>query len=202
MGKQPSNVVFCTTGQAADALGVSLRTAQLWVEKGLLRAWKTDGGHRRISRESVERLLVNKKHTITRSDHPQRNDRLKVLVVENNDDLLKLYKTAIAKWSLPLDVVATNSGVEGLVLIGRETPDLLITDLRIFGTDGLQLIRNLANSHACGGMRIVVITGVDAEQIRLHGSLPKDVSFFPKPVPFSRLRESVADLVSRRSLFV
>ena len=50
---------FCTTREAAQMLGVSLRTAQLWAESGLLEAWKTDGGHRRISRHSVERLLAS-----------------------------------------------------------------------------------------------------------------------------------------------
>jgi excisionase family DNA binding protein len=49
---------FCTTRQAAILLNVSLRTAQLWVEKGLLEAWKTTGGHRRISRASINRRLV------------------------------------------------------------------------------------------------------------------------------------------------
>jgi excisionase family DNA binding protein len=48
---------FCTTREAAEMLGVSLRTAQLWSESGLLDAWKTGGGHRRISRQSIERLL-------------------------------------------------------------------------------------------------------------------------------------------------
>ncbi len=48
---------FCTTQEAAKLLSVSLRTAQLWVESGLLEAWKTEGGHRRISRQSIESLL-------------------------------------------------------------------------------------------------------------------------------------------------
>ena len=43
----------CTTREAAEALGICVRTAQLWVEQGRLRAWKTPGGHRRILRESV-----------------------------------------------------------------------------------------------------------------------------------------------------
>jgi len=47
----------CTTRQAAEALGVALRTAQLWTESGRLRAWKTEGGHRRILVESVRELL-------------------------------------------------------------------------------------------------------------------------------------------------
>ena len=32
---------FCTTREAADLLGVSVGTTQLWVENGLLAAWKT-----------------------------------------------------------------------------------------------------------------------------------------------------------------
>lgn len=49
---------YLTTREAAELLGVALRTAQLWVEAGTLRAWKTAGGHRRITRESVNALLA------------------------------------------------------------------------------------------------------------------------------------------------
>ena len=48
-----------TTRQADLSLGVSVRTVQLWVERGSLSAWKTPGGHRRVSRESVEQMLDN-----------------------------------------------------------------------------------------------------------------------------------------------
>ncbi|MBY0521377.1 MAG: helix-turn-helix domain-containing protein, partial [Sphingomonas sp.] len=41
---------YCTTRDAAKILGVSVRSVQVWVEKGLLRAWKTEGGHRRVDR--------------------------------------------------------------------------------------------------------------------------------------------------------
>ena len=37
-------------------LGVSPKTIQLWVDSGILAAWKTVGGHRRVTIESVERL--------------------------------------------------------------------------------------------------------------------------------------------------
>lgn len=56
---------FCTTREAAELLNVSLRTVQLWVDDGILQAWKTAGGHRRVQRESVDRLL--------RGEIPQRN---------------------------------------------------------------------------------------------------------------------------------
>ncbi|PZN30976.1 MAG: histidine kinase [Proteobacteria bacterium] len=37
-----------TTSEAARLLGVSVRTAQLLIENGPLKSWKTPGGHRRV----------------------------------------------------------------------------------------------------------------------------------------------------------
>lgn len=48
-----------TTAKAAELLGVSTRTAQLWVESGQLPSWKTPGGHRRIPRQAVLDLIEN-----------------------------------------------------------------------------------------------------------------------------------------------
>lgn len=47
----------CTTREASKLLGVSLRTIQLWVDAKRLDAWKTPGGHRRITRRSLEDLF-------------------------------------------------------------------------------------------------------------------------------------------------
>lgn len=52
--ENPSQV--CSTREAAEMLGVSLRTIQLWVDGGVLDAWKTAGGHRRVSFDSIQRL--------------------------------------------------------------------------------------------------------------------------------------------------
>lgn len=47
-----------TTAQAAKILGVSTRTAQLWMENGALASWKTPGGHRRARSEDVYALVA------------------------------------------------------------------------------------------------------------------------------------------------
>lgn len=56
-GKDVKDVL--TTAKAAQLLGVSTRTAQLWVESGQLPSWKTPGGHRRIPRRAVLNLIDN-----------------------------------------------------------------------------------------------------------------------------------------------
>ncbi|WP_306394559.1 GAF domain-containing protein [Telluria beijingensis] len=46
-----------TTREAAHLLGVAVSTAQAWMESDALPTWKTPGGHRRVRRSAVMRLL-------------------------------------------------------------------------------------------------------------------------------------------------
>ena len=201
---QSSQTAYCTTREAAELLGVSLRTAQLWVENGQLEAWKTEGGHRRISRASVMRLREGTL-TATRSADSlaarPAMDRLKILIVEDDNILLKLYKSVLSSWKLPIDIITANNGIEGLILIGRDAPDMMITDLSMPGMDGFQLIRALAASTLRAGMEIVVVSGLDAADIEAKGGLPSDVRQFPKPVPFVELHAIASKLLARRAAY-
>ena len=55
----PANEDF-TTIEVAKMLGLAVRSVQLMVDRGELSAWKTPGGHRRISRSSVEKVLAQR----------------------------------------------------------------------------------------------------------------------------------------------
>lgn len=46
-----------TTRDAARLLGISVSTAQKWIESGALESWKTPGGHRRMRQSAVLALL-------------------------------------------------------------------------------------------------------------------------------------------------
>ncbi len=48
---------YYTTSQAADLLAVSSDTVLKWVRQGKISSYRTPGGHARIPREAVERLL-------------------------------------------------------------------------------------------------------------------------------------------------
>lgn len=200
---------YCTTREAAKLLGISLRTAQLWAESSLLEAWKTEGGHRRISRASIQRLLDG--GGVISFTRPQDDGavaaaaslrRLKVLLVEDDGLLLKLYKTVIASWNLPADTITASNGVEGLIRIGRDAPDLMITDLDMPGMDGFQLLHNLANSSFREGMELIVVTGLDAETIAARGGLPEGVRVFTKPAPFKQLRTLLAGMLDHRAAYL
>ena len=182
---------YCTTREAAKILGTSLRTIQLWVESGILQAWKTPGGHRRITRESMQQLFERRTSTFAKT----RQARLKILVAEDDEDLLKLYEMTLSGWDLPLDLALVRNGFDALIKIGEAKPDVLITDLNMSGMDGFQMIRALRDEDYYRSMKIVVVTGLGKSEIKARGGLPKDVSVFFKPVAFEELRTTVLDLL-------
>ena len=203
---------FCTTREAADLLGVSLRTAQLWTESGLLTAWKTDGGHRRIDRDSVDRLLANPAErrkvapppgkpvqaTQAEAPVPAVSEDFHILVVEDNEDLLKLYRSNIAKWEGNFRVTTIDNGFNALMLIGHARPDLVITDLFMPYLDGFQMLHAIRSVPEYSNLPIVAVSGRSYADINAEGGLPADIGLFPKPIPFAKLKVLAKELASAR----
>jgi excisionase family DNA binding protein len=165
-------------------LGVSLGTVQQMVENGLLEAWKTAGGHRRIRIGSVEDYLRRR----TSGNTGQPVGQLRVLVAEDDRIMQRLYAHTFETWSLPIELRLVESGFEGLLEIGRQQPDLLISDLVMPGLDGFAMISKLRSDAKLADMDIVVITGLTHEDIEARGGLPDDVTVYGKPVPFKELK--------------
>ena len=92
--------IFCTTSEAAEILSISVGTVQLWVDTGLLEAWKTPGGHRRITRESINRMLHHKPVAAATSVVVPSGGALRVLVAEDDADLRLLYQTILSSWPM------------------------------------------------------------------------------------------------------
>lgn len=177
-----------TTREAAERLGVSLRTVQLWVESGALAAWKTMGGHRRISRDSVERVVREQEHAL---DADTADHRFRILVVEDEESLRQLYELKLDSWDLPLEILTTANGYEALLIIGDKRPDLLVADLSMPAMDGFRMIRTLKSSAEFRDLEIVVVSALDATEIEDRGGLPDGVRVFRKPIPFAELESIV-----------
>lgn len=190
-----------STREAGELLGVSLRTVQLWVESGALKAWKTAGGHRRILRSSVEDMLAERRQasgqTSRRGAEP--DEPFTVLVVDDEEDLLKLYRLHIESWELPLRLVTASNGYEGLVRLGESGARLLVTDLNMPGMDGFRMIRTLKNDASFNDLRIVAVTALGRAEIMDRGGLPDSVQVMTKPVSFSLLRELVENELNKVS---
>lgn len=185
----------CSTREAAERLGVSLRTVQLWSEAGVLRAWKTPGGHRRILLSSVEELLRKRGGELARRAE---SDRYQVLIVEDEPDFRHLFELHLGSWGLPIELHSVPSGFDALVRIGAARPDLLITDLRMPGIDGFEMIRALQASEAISDLEVIVVTALTQHTIAERGGLPDRITVLHKPLRFEDLRHRLMQLIAHR----
>ncbi len=192
---------FCTTREAALLLGVAVSTVQLWVESGLLQAWKTAGGHRRVLRSSVEAQL--RKSTLLTRSHVERRApsprRLRVMVVDDDPIMLHLYQTQLTQWPMAPEVVALDNAVAALVAIGKNPPDLLVMDLNMPTMDGFKLLGLLQQTPEISNTTIVVVSGLDDATIEQRGGVPKGIEALSKPVPFHRLL-AIATGIAKRAM--
>lgn len=184
-----SNKGKLTTNAVAKQLNVSPRTIQLWAESGVLPASKTVGGHRRFNPEDVRAL--QRQYTAAAEQDKRSPRNLRVLVVEDEPDLLFLYKQQIKRWGLPLDLQLAGDGYEGLIKIGSWQPDVVITDLLMPRIDGVHMINIIAQQKELANTDIIVVTALSPEEQESKGSIPDTVPVYTKPIPFDRLEAHV-----------
>ncbi|WP_020681239.1 response regulator [Marinobacterium rhizophilum] len=180
-----------SSSEAAKMLNVSLRTVQLWVEKGVLTAWKTPGGHRRIALESVQNLL-----------HEQNvqagfiTEKAKVLVVEDDARQRKLYSKFFARWPLNIELKMAEDGFQGLMAVGSFTPDLLITDLMMPAMDGVQMINAIREQKDAADLKIIVVTAMDRDAHEVTQLRSQGITVLQKPLSFEELKQNIKSKVS------
>jgi excisionase family DNA binding protein len=181
-----------STREAAKLLDVSLRTVQLWVESGVLEAWKTVGGHRRVSPESVQKLLASRKQSRTGE-----RGVLTVLVAEDDPVLLNLYQHKIAAWQPPVRLLTASGGYEAMISIGEQKPDVLIADLMMPYVDGFRMLRTLEQHPGATKTAVIVVTALSDEDIEKRGGIPTHIEVLRKPVNFDELETKVRALAGR-----
>lgn len=87
-----------------------------------------------------------------------------LLLVDDDPDLLKLL--AIRLKASGYRASTADSGEQALSMIAAERPDLVITDLRMSGLDGMALFHEIERRHT--GLPVIILTA--------HGTIPEAVA--------------------------
>lgn len=185
---------YCGTTYAAKLLGLSVATVQSLVEKGEIEAWKTLGGHRRLSLRAINAYLQKNSPQLAPAD-PDPRSRLSVLVVEDDEDARELYKAQFEEWDMAVDCSFMPSALEALMDIATMRPNLLITDLNMPGVDGMEMLRALKRNQQLAAMQILVISGLPKEAVAERGGLPPNSHYLEKPINFDWLHGYVTALL-------
>ena len=154
----------CTTQEAAQILGISVTSVQQLVESGVIEAWKTKGGHRRIPLAAVlaYKSTPQTAHDVAEKAVPDR--KTSILVVEDNKMQRDIYASKIASWNLPATATFCENGYQALIEIASNKPDIVLADTNI-----------------------AILSSLSPEELEARGGVPEGVVFFAKPVNYDEL---------------
>jgi len=92
-------------------------------------------------------------------------DELKrILVVDDEEDLTWSISKSLEKNERAFEVICVNDGDSALAYLASRHVDLVITDVRMPGRDGLTLLRDIQRDYP--RTRVIIMTAHDSEEIR------------------------------------
>ncbi|UTW13897.1 response regulator [Marinobacterium rhizophilum] len=196
---------ICTSRKAAEMLGVSARTVQLWADAEIIESWKTAGGHRRFSLLQVEKLVRELQDgkgpalsgAIGDATVPSRAP-VRVLVIDDEKVLLRLYELTLKSWQLPLDLHLSDNGYTGLLSVGQVEPQLLVLDLNLPNIDGFSIIAALKHSGLLERMELLVISALEPDEVLARMPVGVECQVLPKPIPFDVIKQRIEQILARQ----
>ncbi len=113
----------------------------------------------------------------------------RILLVDDQRQVSRMLRTSLELSGQDYSVVDVSSGEEALNELARGPVDLLVTDLRLPGISGLELLAKVRdlNPHA----RAIVITGAPTDEIQEEARALGVVAFLRKPLGTSFFLEAV-----------
>ena len=161
-----------------------------WVKSGFLNAGVTAGGHYRISREDLHKLIKLKGMTCCSRTEITKH---KVLIVDDDPSVRKLLIMAFLKNGFKVD--SASDGFEAGIKIVKFQPHIVILDLYMPKLDGFEVCRQLKNNNGTSNIKIVAISGYDDQKNRERILSCGADRFFEKPVDIKVILSEVYNLI-------
>ena len=119
-------------------------------------------------------------------------EKKRILIVDDEEDLTWSISKKLSRDDLNWDVICVNSGLHALEILSTRSIDLMITDLRMPGLSGLQLVTEVKAKYP--DTPIIVMTAYGSTEIK--GILEKwgSTGFIEKPFEMSDLRRLISDV--------
>ncbi len=174
---------FCGTTEVARILGLSVGTVQSLVERQELQAWKTRGGHRRISLASVQDYQ-RRNHSVALG--AAANDR--IMWVQEDGSLRQKLSQTLSKWGIRFQIDWFENMVEASMSLQTLRPGLVVIDLKTQQADAMQFIRHVHALPEFSAITLLIMSSTRLPDDVLVAAAGAQVHWARKPLDWSWLR--------------
>ena len=146
------------TQRVARVLQVTPATVASWIDQGHLKGHKTPTGRRRVASADLAEFLRAHGMSVP-NELASARERPIVVLVEDDPGYLKALVRTIQREAPDVEVVETTTGVDGLLEIGRVSPDLVVLDYALPDLNAVQVVERLVDTSKRLTAPVMIVTG-------------------------------------------
>ena len=118
---------------------------------------------------------------------------IKVMIIDDEYLIRNLIKNCIDWNEIGIDIIAeASNAVEGLNLINKDKPNIILTDINMPMTDGLDMSKGILETYP--DIKVIVITGYNEFEYAKRSIKIGVSDFILKPIDEEELKNSVLKL--------
>ncbi|WP_143306538.1 hybrid sensor histidine kinase/response regulator transcription factor [Chitinophaga vietnamensis] len=147
---------------------------------------------------STTPLVTEEDATQMLSEKTRKNDKLKtILVVEDNEDL-RFYLKDNLRGRYHVEEAA--NGREGWEKVKQCSPDLVVSDIMMPLSDGIELVKNIRAETGTAHIPVILLTAVGDEGRQLQAFSAGANDYITKPFTFEILDSRIKNLLAQQKL--
>ena len=176
-------------------------TVTLPINKESFNASQIDDKHQ-FDADNTVRSIIDMGNLMPQPDEPQpalpdlaRADAYKILLVEDNTDLLMLMRTLLSN---KYRIVTAQNGREALDVLAREEVDLIVSDVMMPEMDGNEMTHTIKSSAELSHLPVILLTAKTQEEDRKQSLLLGADDYITKPFRLGELEIRIDNIIENR----
>lgn len=179
-------IAFLTSHAVAELIGVSPSTVLSWIDKGLLPAFRTPGGHRRVEPSALVEFLRAHQMPVPRTLLPQAK---RLLLIDDDAMFLRSTRRLLKQQFNELEIETAEGAVEGLLRIGTDKPDAVLLDAMMPGMDGVEVCRQIRQNPSTSEILVIALTGRLDDELAAAFKTAGATACLRKPLDLEALKQ-------------
>ncbi len=145
--------------------------------------------------ETVVPVPHNNNIENTEEDSGTSPKEMRILLVEDNDDLLDFLKLSLSD---EFEVLTANDGALAWELIQNQYPDLVVSDVMMPNMDGFELCKIIKSTSETSHIPFVLLTALTEKAQQLHGLGLGADDYLTKPFDVTLLQQKIKTIILNR----
>ena len=116
----------------------------------------------------------------------------KIFIIDDDHNILRLLEVTLKKWDY--EVITSDTGLDWMQIIERETPDLILLDIKLPGIDGMSICSEMTASY---NMPVVMISVIDDKLVKNTSNELGAAEYITKPIDIKELKTKIERFIGK-----